>query len=157
MLTITPSSNYDSPRDWGYNATTMICFHGRYDLGDTHDYRADDYNGWAELKRAITKKCDPVVIYPLYGYDHGGFVLSTSPFSCSFDSGQVGYIIVSRASMNSLGYKRATAKVKDELMNIVENELDVYNAYLRGDVYDVTDENGDISYTHYGYPSDLSN
>ena len=156
MLTITQSHEYDSPREWDCNATTMIAFHRRYHLGDDHDFRVDEYDGWRALKRAITKKCDPVVIYPVYGYDHGNIVLSTSPFGCSFDSGQVGFIMITRESMNTLGYKRATARVKDILMSIVEEELDVYNAYLSGDVYDVTDENGD-TYTCYGYPAELKN
>ena len=25
---------------------TMVCFHRRYDLGDKHDYRHEDYSGW---------------------------------------------------------------------------------------------------------------
>ena len=151
MLTITQAHEYDSPRNWDCNITSMICFHRRYDLGDKHDFRASEFSGWAELKRTIVKKCDPVLIYPLYGYDHGGFVLATTPFSCSFDSGQVGFIMITRESMNKIGYKRATARVKDILMSIVEEELSTYNSYLAGDVYDVTDENGE-TYTHYGHP-----
>ena len=156
ILTITPSSKYDSHSEWDCNATTMICFHRRYDLGDKHDFRASEFSGWAELKRTIVKKCDPVIIYPLYGYDHGGFVLSTTPFECRFDSGLLGYVLVTRTSMNTLGYKRATAKVKTILADIIANELSMYNAYLSGDVYDVTDENGD-TYTCYGYPAELKN
>jgi len=155
MLTITQATDCESPREWD-NVTNMVFFHRRYSIGDRHDFRTSDYNGWGELKRAIVKKCECVLIYPVYGYDHGGFVLSTSPFGCSFDSGQVGYICVTRESMNALGYKRATARVKDILMSIVEEELDVYNAYLSGDVYDVTDEGGD-TYTCYGYPAELKN
>jgi hypothetical protein len=33
-----------------------------------------------------------VVVLPLYLYDHSGLTISTSPFSCRWDSGQVGYI-----------------------------------------------------------------
>ncbi len=35
---------------------------------------------------------DKHVILPLYLYDHGGITMSTGPFSCRWDSGQVGWI-----------------------------------------------------------------
>lgn len=35
---------------------------------------------------------DELIILPLYLYDHGGITIKTNPFSCPWDSGQVGWI-----------------------------------------------------------------
>ena len=40
-LRVIPDEYADSPREWD-NLGTMICFHGRYDLGDKHSYRNQD-------------------------------------------------------------------------------------------------------------------
>jgi hypothetical protein len=39
---------------------------------------------------------DKVCIKDLYLYDHSGITISTSPFSCGWDSGQVGFIYLTR-------------------------------------------------------------
>jgi hypothetical protein len=74
----------------------MICFHRGYDLGDKHNYNADDYNSWGEIEKAIIKEENPAVILPLYMYDHSGISISTSPFGCRWDSGQIGFVLVSK-------------------------------------------------------------
>ena len=67
-------------RDWD-NYTKLICFHGRYNLGDKHEYNHNDYDGWDEMEQAILRKEKDVVwISPLYLYDHSGITISTSPF-----------------------------------------------------------------------------
>jgi hypothetical protein len=40
----------------------------------------------------LTEQIQGLVILPLYLYDHGGITISCSPFSCPWDSGQVGWI-----------------------------------------------------------------
>jgi hypothetical protein len=75
----------ESPREWD-NLGEMICFHKRYDLGDRHSYTVHQANELAGKREMI--------VVPLYLYDHSGITMSTSPFSCPWDSGQVGYIWV---------------------------------------------------------------
>ena len=41
-------------RDWD-NYTKLICFHGRYNLGDKHEYNHNNYDGWDEMEQAILK------------------------------------------------------------------------------------------------------
>lgn len=128
---------------------TMICFHGRYNLGDKHSMNSDDYGGWAELAEAIHKEHEPVVILPIYLYDHSGLAFSTSPFSCPWDSGQVGFIFFTKKDCKHWGIK------DDDTQNIVkqlENEVDVYGKYVNGECYgyamrdeDNYDDEGDDS------------
>ena len=60
-VTIEPDENPVSPRDWD-NMSKMICFHRRHALGDEHDYKSSDYDGWEELEAAIVKKERPAAI-----------------------------------------------------------------------------------------------
>ena len=182
-----------SPREWS-NLGTMVCFHGRYDLGDKHDYSgpkdfllslllehenellagacpdvlsrlfyywknhdgANDalclelLNMAEELTHSrlgdsfpadklgqVIAKDDPAwlwemveeelssgeflgiveylgkyVILPLYLYDHGGITMSTGAFSCSWDSGQVGWIYAEKKK-----FIEETGYTKDELFS----------------------------------------
>ena len=74
------------------NLGKMICFHKRYNLGDEHNIDPVDFNGWDDMAVHLTKAHDAAVILPLFLYDHSGITLQTSPFSCPWDSGQIGFI-----------------------------------------------------------------
>lgn len=152
-LKLIHDSSPDSPRNWD-NLGTMICFHRRYDLGDKHSYSSDDYSGWEEMKQAIIKEENPAVILPLYMYDHSGISISTSPFSCRWDSGQIGFILVSKKkALEEFGGKIVSAKLKQKLQAILEGEVETYTQYVEGDVYgfQIVDEDDDIIDSCYGF------
>ena len=118
-----------NPRtDWD-NLGTMVCFHKRYDLGDKTDYRSNDYDSWDELKEGIITNEGEVTILPLYLYDHSGITISTSPFDCNWDSGQIGFIFVSKYKMKKEGIDET--KVEEYL----KGEVETYDQYLTGEVY----------------------
>lgn len=122
----------DSPREWD-NVTTMVCFHNRYNLGDKHDYKSDNFNGWLELKEQIESDNEVLAIQPLYLYDHSGITISTSPFSCQWDSGQVGWVFVTRKQLKLLcGDQDIRA---ERLNDIIDGEVETYDKYIRGEVY----------------------
>ena len=126
----------DNPRTTWDNMGTMICFHGRYDLGDKHEYNSNDYDNWDEMENAIIKNEDVAVILPLYLYDHSGITMNTTGFSCRWDSGQVGFIIVSRETLRKeYGVKRITKKVIEKATKVLLGEVETYDQYLTGDVY----------------------
>lgn len=125
----------ESPREWD-NLGKMICFHNRYDLGDKHGYNSNDYNGWGELREQIEKDYNVGVILPLYLYDHSGITMNTTGFSCRWDSGQVGFIFVSKQKMlEEYGGKIVTQKLKDRVTEYLKGEVKNYDQYLTGDVY----------------------
>jgi hypothetical protein len=74
----------------------MVCFHKRYDLGDKHEYRKGDYSSWAALLKEIIRREDPICLKPLYLYDHSEITIRTYPFDCPWDSGQVGFVFITR-------------------------------------------------------------
>jgi hypothetical protein len=147
-------------RDWD-NYTKLICFHGSYHLGDKHEYNHNDYDGWDEMEQAILRKEKDVVwISPLYLYDHSGITISTSPFSCPWDSGQVGFAIVTKRDIRKLqGCKRVTKDIIAKVGNWAESEIKTYDQELCGEVYgfSIEDSDGEVEDSCGGfYGSDLN-
>lgn len=71
-------------------------------------------------------------VLPLYLYDHSGITMKTSPFSCPWDSGRVGFIYISKEK----AAKEFGANVTPEFMYAhLDVEVKEYDAYLRGEVY----------------------
>lgn len=134
-------------RSWD-NMTTMICFHGNYNLGDKHDYNSNDYSSFEEMKADIVKKENVAVIKPLYLYDHSGITIATTPFGCRWDSGQVGYAIITKETIRKeYGAKRVSRKIIKKAEAILQGEVETYDKDLTGDVYGFScyDENGEVS------------
>lgn len=125
-----------SPREEFDQLGKMVCFHGRYNLGDKHNYYSDEYNGWEELKRAIMKKENAVAILPLYLYDHSGITMNTSGFSCRWDSGQVGFIYMTKKeAIENWGKKKYTKQVHEKALACLEAEVNEYDQFISGEVY----------------------
>ena len=134
--------------------SNMVCFHNRYRLGDKHNYNKNDYNSWEELKNAITKDNDIFLIYPLYMYEHSGVSLSIEPFSCPFDSGQIGFVFVTKQMIReSFSIKRCTKKYETKALDNIKSELSEYVSYLNGESYEyvIEDENNDVVDSCCGY------
>jgi hypothetical protein len=135
LIEIFPDNDPETPREWS-NLGKMICFHKRYSLGDKHDYNHSDYNSWDEMEKAIVKENNVAVILPLYLYDHSGITISTTPFSCGWDSGRIGFIYVSKEDvLKEFGGKIVTKKLKEKAEGILKGEVKTYDQYLVGDVY----------------------
>ena len=117
------------------NFGKMICFHKRYDLGDKHDFKADDFNSWEELERMIKRKFKAAVILPLYLYDHSGITMSTSEFSCRWDSGRVGLIYCTKADVKEMISNRKEGSKLKRAIKMLEAEVNDYDHYISGQVY----------------------
>lgn len=106
------------PREWD-NLGVMFCRHGRYQLGD---------------RKADAPPKVGAVVLPLYLYDHSGITMRTTPFSCPWDSGQVGVIYCTadrlKQEFGSTG-ERARKKAKKQM----EQEVRTYDQFLRGACY----------------------
>lgn len=134
-IKIVQDSDPESPREWD-NLGVMVCFHGRYTLGDKVDFKASDFNSWEELEAYIIKEYAPVAILPIYMIDHGGCSISTQPFNDPWDSGQIGFIYVPRKKAHdNYGCKRVSPKLKNRIVEILLSEVSTYNAYIMGMVY----------------------
>lgn len=139
-----------NPRTEWDNLCTMIMRGNRYNLGDeNHTVDMDECESWEEVEALIRKEYGrDCLMLPIYIYDHSGITISTSPFSCRWDSGRVGTIVVSRATLRKeLNWGRVTKERYEKAMGYLEGEVETYNQYLTGDVYGYEiykkDENGD--------------
>lgn len=127
----------ETPRDYD-NLGTMAIIHPRYTLGDPSDLNA----------RQLLRICESkdVVALPIFMYEHSGITIKTTRFDCVWDSGQVGFIYVTKAKLREeFGYKRVSAKRAAKAKSNLRAEVKVYDLFLTGQVYgyEVTDNNGD--------------
>jgi len=159
IIEIHTDDNPTNPRDPDFQDldSKMICFHRRYLLGDKHDYKSKDFNSWDEVKRQIEKDNDIAEILPLYLYDHSGITISTKPFSCPWDSGQVGFILITKDSARSAHMvKRLSKKVMAQVHKNLLAEVETYDQYLQNEVYGYvikdkeTEEELDACWGFYG-------
>lgn len=74
------------------------------------------------------------ILIPLYLYDHSGITMSTSPFSCPWDSGQVGWIYCTPEMLRMEFGSTAKASVANA-RDMMEAEVRTYDCYLRGECY----------------------
>lgn len=124
-----------SPRE-DDNLTKMVCFHSNYSLGDEHDLNTDDFNGWDEMEKYITRMEKPIVIKPLYMYEHSGITIKTSPYGCRWDSGQIGFVYIRKEDVrNEFNIKRCGQDMVERCDVLLEGEVEMYAKYLEGMVY----------------------
>ena len=129
-----------NPRKWDNNLTKMVCFHNTYNLGDEHDFKQSDYSSWDEVKKAIYRKeggKDKIaVMKPLYMYNHGGITISTEPFNDRWDSGQIGWVYVTKDNIReTYDIKRVTKEYREKAEELLNGEVEMYDKYLKGDIY----------------------
>jgi hypothetical protein len=145
-----------NPRTECDNETQMVCWHGRYNLGDKNEWRnpkefLHDLGGYQiEAENVDTgpalRRIEKLgyVIQPLFLYDHSGITISTSPFSCRFDSGQVGWVYINRRKLK-LSTKQA--------LDYIQGDVKAYDNYLRGECYrfEILDAEGEVVDSCGGY------
>lgn len=125
----------ESPREWS-NLGTMAIFHKRYNFGDEIDFKSDDFNSWSEMGEYINKDLDAAVCIPIYMYDHSGITINCDGFACPWDSGQVGYIYVSKQKLrDQYGVKRISKELIDKAEKALRREVHIMDQYITGDVY----------------------
>ena len=142
----------ESPREWD-NLGTFIMQHGRYSFGDREFENDSSYISFEEdFKYHLNAVCNctlkDVIYLPVYMYDHSGITISTTPFSCSWDSGQIGYTYVTKEQIRKeYSVKRISLKLKEQISSILQSEIETLDQYLIGDVYGFTIEydNGEIN------------
>lgn len=163
-LLVGEDSYSESPREW-CNLGSMVCFHSRHVLGDKHSFNDPDQFFYELAEKFIgdTDKVDEMddyeireyvasledegkqlIMLPLFLYDHSGLTISTTPFSCPWDSGQIGYIYTTFDRIKEFynifdadGMPEGDMKdILDDVKKHLISEVKTYDCYLRGDVYE---------------------
>lgn len=168
VLKIFYDQDAESPREWD-NLGTMVCWHRRYNLGDKHDYE-NPSDFWYSMAEDIVGDTDKVenmsperreklvldkfIILPIYLYDHSGLAMNTTGYSCPWDSGQVGWVYVSKAkAREEYGVKKLTHKVREQVESVLKSEVEVYCQYVNGEVFGfvVEDNKGNMLDSCWGF------
>lgn len=131
VLKIYQDEYAESPRTAWDNLGKMICFHSGYNLGDKHNVSIHDFYSFDDM---IKNYLEDGEFLPLYLYDHGGIIMSTSPFSCRWDSGQVGFIYVTKQDIVK-EYGDDSEETRKRVLSYLESEVKTYDQYLTGQVY----------------------
>ncbi len=159
---VEPDEDAENPRTWD-NVGTMVCWHRRYTLGD--EQPSCDPGTYLEgllnkcvksgYPAALLEKNGPQILnahyarLPLYLYDHSGITMNTTGFSCTWDSGPVGFIYCSlkkaQAEFGKVGDKKGfealveyngkslTLRERTELC--LKQEVETYDQFISGEVY----------------------
>jgi hypothetical protein len=133
----------------------MVCFHGRYNLGDKTDLKPEQFSGWDELEEHLKEECKATHILPLFLYEHGNITMNTSGFHCPWDSGQVGFIYATEETIKESGVN------PEGVDKWLQEEVKIYDQYLCGDVYgyiieDTEGNHVDSCWGFYGHDYALS-
>lgn len=131
-------SNPESPRDWD-NLGTFYTAHHRYKPEEQfckHFERDEVFASEGIFLDDFLKK---YIALPIYLYDHGGQTISSSPFSCKWDSRLFGMVAVSVEKVRQeFGWKRISPKRREQIEKQLQGEIESYDQYLQGEVYGFT-------------------
>lgn len=114
-----------------------------------HGYTSTYKEALAELRDRVRARIERALdahylMLPLYVYEHGGITMNTGGYSCPWDSGQAGYIyITKKAALKEFGSHRGangkskilTRKLREEYLGYLKGEVEEYAQFLEGDVY----------------------
>ena len=75
---------------------------------------------------------DILAVLPLYMYDHSGITINTTGFSCKWDSGQVGWVWITRSDAEKMGCADWS---EEKLLEAIRAEVSEYDSFLLGEVY----------------------
>lgn len=125
-IKIEPDNDAQPPDDWN-NEDFIATTRNRY--FQMEGPNGEDASEVDENRQELEKDYH---IFPLYMYQHPGTVLSLTPFSCPWDSGQVGFLLINKKDLpEGLENKRA------------ECIIEQWNQYLSGDIWGYIVEDGD--------------
>lgn len=130
----------ESPREWS-PLGTLVCSHHKYALSDVPFPQAGEYGSlladFKEYLKTLSLTLNDIIYTPVYMYDHSGIALSSTPFSCKWDSGLLGYHYVSKSTIRTEhAVKRISSKAHKAIISVLDAELEVYNHYVQGNCYE---------------------
>jgi len=154
-LEISYAEYTDSPREWD-NIGILALKHRRYNLSNEIDVNMNEFDYIDELEEYINENYDVVMMLGVSMYDHSGVSLSLCDYKNhvgGWDSSLIGLIFIER---NEIFKEYYSDETEEELKNILQNEINLYDKYLNGEVYqyNVYDDKDNILDSCSGYYSE---
>lgn len=142
-LEITHDDWVDSPRTWSNLGVIFVPSNCRY-MKSESDL---DWDSICEGNRE--RDCERLekmgyIVYPLSVYDHSGVSIYIGGSCDKWDSGQIGWYLVSKSDVyKEYGCKRISPKLRAKLDKIVEGEIEVFNDWCNGENWEYNLFKGD--------------
>ena len=136
-----------NPRKMFDNLGTLYTAHRRYrpekEFDDHFDIDKVFDGRIGNFRESFLKE---YIALPVYLYAHSGTTVSTSPFSCPWDSGFFGIIAVPLDKVRrEYGWKSITAERRKRIEEYLQGEIKTLDDYYTGEVfgYRITPEDDD--------------
>lgn len=137
-----------NPREWD-NLGHLFSFHRRYSIGDKHNYNSSDFASFEDWRKQLEEDYNVIAILPVYLCDHSGLLISTTPFACRWDSGQIGWIFTTPEKIKEIGAQ------PDKALQYLEDEIKIFNQFLTGEVYGYLVEKIETCNLGHEHPEEL--
>jgi len=140
-------SGVDLVRDMHDNDFGTFCaWHRRVNLGKLNGDEAREY---------IESASDDDLAIPIYIYQHGSIALSTTPFSCPWDSGQVGWWIFTSEEIANI-YGEDNEENREKALKGVSVQIQYMNDVGNGNIwgYEIEDFDGEVADSLWGFVGD---
>ena len=134
--------NPTNPREDCEHSSVIIYSSTRYLLGDKR------------VEQGTEVSTVDNIVLPVYAYIHSGTALSTTPFSCPWDSGQCGFIYEDKEAIRKeFGVKRISPKLRKRIENRMKSEIELFDQYINGEVYGfvIKDDEGEVVDSCWGF------
>jgi len=124
IVTVEHDDDAGSPADWDNYGTLVHC-HSRYAFGDER-----------VSHEALQEICEDKnnIWLPVYMYDHSGVTINTSGFSCSWDSGQVGVIYITKEDARKQGHTTGKVGIQ-KIYECLKGTVESWAQFMEGRVY----------------------
>ena len=127
----------DSPRSWDNLGT--ICVSNRCEYCENEYEDTDTLTWYKESDDLKTLERRGYIVLPLSYYDHSGVSIYIGGRCDAWDSGRLGWYIVSKEKVRKeYGVKRISPKLLEKVKTILESEVKTFNHYINGEVYEFT-------------------
>jgi hypothetical protein len=130
----------DSPRSWDNLGTICVSRACRYVSNEATALADSDVLEWCDAeidKKALEDR--GYIVLPLSVYDHSGVSFYIGGKRDRWDSGQIGWYIASKDDIRkAYNVKRITNRILEKAKHLMESEIQTFNAYVNGQVYEFT-------------------
>lgn len=128
----------ENPREWDCCSSTLVTAHRKYNFGGielTH-YARSIKDAFEQHLADQDLSYKDIIYHDVFMYDHSGIALSTAPFSCPWDSGQLGMIYEKRSDIRAeFGVKRISPKLEQLILARLASEIKILGHWANGDIY----------------------
>lgn len=135
-IEIVQDDDSESPWEWE-DITNFVSFHRGMDNQGNFDpskFNTNNFNSPDLFEQALIEY--GYITQRMYLYNHSGWAVSSTPFSCKWDSGLAGILFIDRqTAIKEWGNKICTNKVRQKATEYMVGHIETLNQYYQGEVY----------------------